>query len=129
MWSPNPFYRQHQNLSDRQLLGLVDDDCVESAEPVTLPILIPSYLLFDLLYLTNALSSFCNETPVNWATTIERKPDALEPSAFIPFMPKTERKEMLKIYGDAPVTVSVSIFTSCTGCVAGSFKILSEIWK
>ena len=33
------------------------------------------------------------------------------PSAFIPFIPYTERNEQLKIYGDAPCTVSVSIVT------------------
>ena len=92
---------------------------MESADPVTLPIPIPSYLLFDLLYLTNALSSFCKETPVNWATTIERKPDALAPSAFIPCIPNTERREMLKMYGDAPVTVSVSIFTVALDVLPG----------
>ena len=46
---------------------------------------------------------------MNCATTIERKPDALLPSAHIPFIPHTERKDMLKTYGDAPDTVSVSI--------------------
>ena len=44
--------------------------------------------------------------PVNWATTIERKPVAFEPSACIPFIPKTDLRETLKIYGDADVTVS-----------------------
>ena len=60
-------------------------------------------------YLTNARSSFCNDIPVNWATTIERNPVALLPSASIPFIPHTERREQLKMYGDAPDTVSVSI--------------------
>ena len=36
---------------------------------------------------------------------------ALSPSACIPFIPYTERRDMLKIYGDAPDTVSVSIVT------------------
>ena len=43
------------------------------------------------------------------ATTIERNPDALLPSACIPFIPHTERSEILKTYGEAPDTVSVSI--------------------
>ena len=42
---------------------------------------------------------------------MERNPVALLPSACIPFMPKTERREMLKMYGEAPWTVSVSIVT------------------
>ena len=62
----------------------------------------------DLLYFTNARSSFCRDIAVNCATTIERNPDALAPSASIPFIPQTERREILKIYGDAPPTVSVS---------------------
>ena len=36
---------------------------------------------------------------------------ALLPSACIPCIPHTERMEILKIYGDAPVTVSVSMVT------------------
>ena len=39
---------------------------------------------------------------------MERNPDALLPSVCIPFIPQTERNEILKIYGDAPLTVSVS---------------------
>ena len=39
------------------------------------------------------------------------KPDDLLPSACIPFIPHTERNEQLKIYGEAPDTVSVSIVT------------------
>ena len=54
----------------------------------------------------NALSSFCSETPVYCATTIDLKPAALLPSACIPHMPKTERKDTLKIYGEAELTVS-----------------------
>ena len=42
---------------------------------------------------------------------MERKPSALEPSASMPLMPHTERIETLKMYGDAPVTVSVSTVT------------------
>ena len=48
---------------------------------------------------------------VNCATTIERNPVALEPSACIPLIPHTERIDTLKMYGEAPVTVSVSIVT------------------
>ena len=36
---------------------------------------------------------------------------ALSPSACIPFIPKTDLSDMLKIYGEAPDTVSVSIVT------------------
>ena len=75
------------------------------------------------MYLTNALSSFCSETPVNCATTIDLKPDALSPSAFIPFIPHTERKEQLKIYGDAPDTVSVSISTEAADTVGLGGKL------
>ena len=39
------------------------------------------------------------------------KPVALSPSASIPFIPNTERRDILKMYGDAPDTVSVSIVT------------------
>jgi len=49
---------------------------------------------------------------VNCATTIDLKPSALLPSACIPHIPKTERSEMLKIYGDAEVTESVCSSTS-----------------
>ena len=64
-----------------------DDDPLVRVDPVTFEVEIPSYALLVLLYFTNALSSFCNETPVNWATTIDLKPDALLPSAFIPHNP------------------------------------------
>ena len=43
---------------------------------------------------------------------MDLNPDALLPSASIPFIPHTERKDTLKTYGDAPDTVSVSIVTS-----------------
>ena len=36
---------------------------------------------------------------------------ALLPSACIPFIPYTDLNDMLKIYGEAPDTVSVSIVT------------------
>ena len=65
----------------------VEDDCEESVAPATLVIESPSYALDVGLYFTNARSSFCRDTPVNCATTIERKPDALLPSAHIPFIP------------------------------------------
>src|SRR5210317_1087890 len=79
----------------------------------------PSYNLETGLYLTNARSSFCSEIPVNWATTMERKPADLLPSACIPAIPYTERREMLKIYGDAPVTVSDSIVTKALEILDG----------
>ena len=46
---------------------------------------------------------------MNCATTILLNPVAFAPSARTPFIPNTERNDTLKIYGDAPVTVSVSI--------------------
>ena len=93
------------------MFGSVEDELEDRSAPVTLESSIPTYCLESWKYLTNALSSFCSDTPVNWATTIDLKPDALLPLACIPFIPQTERKEILKIYGDAPVTVSVSITT------------------
>ena len=48
---------------------------------------------------------------MNCATTIERKPDALLPSASIPFIPHTDLRDTLKMYGEAPETVSVSMVT------------------
>ena len=48
---------------------------------------------------------------MNCATTIDLKPVAFAPSAKRPFIPKTDLIEQLKIYGDADVTVSLSIFT------------------
>ena len=44
---------------------------------------------------------------MNCATTIDLNPVALFPSATSPHIPKTERRDMLKIYGDAEVTVSL----------------------
>ena len=38
---------------------------------------------------------------------MEANPDALLPSASKPFIPYTERSEILKIYGEAEVTVSI----------------------
>ena len=43
---------------------------------------------------------------MNWAVTIDLNPVALLPSACIPFIPKTDLNEQLKIYGDAELTVS-----------------------
>ena len=48
---------------------------------------------------------------MNCAVTIDLKPVAFAPSACKPCIPYTERIEQLKIYGDAPVTVSVSTNT------------------
>ena len=93
------------------MFGLVDDDSDASKAPVCFENAIPLYLLFVLSYFTNALSSFCSETAVNCAVTIDLKPVAFEPSACIPCIPYTERIEQLKIYGEAPVTVSVSTNT------------------
>ena len=72
---------------------------------------IPSYVLDTGLYLTKARSSFCRDTAVYCATTMDLNPDAVAPSASIPFMPKTDLRDTLKTYGDAPVTVSVSMVT------------------
>ena len=44
--------------------------------------------------------------PVNCATTIDLKPVAFAPSAFNPHIPNSERRDKLKIYGEAPATVS-----------------------
>ena len=102
-----------------------DEDCVDNADPFTVVSAIPSYNLFVGLYFTNALSSFCSEIPVNWATTIERNPFAFLPSAFIPCIPNTDRKEQLKMYGEAPDTVSVSIVIVAEEIfgVAGKFSL------
>ena len=94
---------------------MVDDDSDERASPVTFVMAILSYVLFDGLYFTKARSSFCRDTAVNCATTIERKPDAFAPSACIPFIPHTERRDTLNTYGEAPETVSVSIMTAAVG--------------
>ena len=59
---------------------------------------------------------------MNWATTIDLKPVALSPSACIPFIPKTERRDILKIYGEAPDTVSVSIVTVAPEELGLAFK-------
>ena len=91
---------------------MVEADPLESAVPVCFVYGYSLYVLLIGSYLTNARSSFWRETAVYCATTIERKPDALLPSAHIPFIPQTERIEQLKTYGDAPLTVSVSIITS-----------------
>ena len=44
---------------------------------------------------------------MNCATTIDLNPVALLPSASNPHIPKTERTDTLKIYGEAEVTVSL----------------------
>ena len=76
--------------------------------------------------------SFCRPIPVNCATTIDLNPVALLPSASIPHIPKTDLKEMLKIYGDAEVTVSdesanVAPVGAGSGIV-GAFWTLYWIW-
>ena len=53
---------------------------------------------------------------MNCATTIDLKPVAFLPSACIPCIPKTDLNDVLKIYGDAPETVSVS--TNTCPCAA-----------
>ena len=93
------------------MFGFVDEDSDDNKDPDCFEKTIPSYLLFVLLYLTKARSSFWSETAVNCATTIDLKPVAFLPSACIPCIPNTDLKEVLKIYGDAPVTVSVSTNT------------------
>ena len=88
--------------------------------------LTPLYVLVTLSYLTNALSSFWRDTPVNWATTILLNPDALEPSASIPFIPQTERKDILNTYGDAPVTVSTSTITVAPETLGFAFRLIGN---
>ena len=56
----------------------------------------------------NALSSFCRDTPVYCATTIDLNPVDLDPSHNIPQIPNTDLIEQLKTYGDAESTVSIS---------------------
>jgi hypothetical protein len=45
---------------------------------------------------------------------------ALDPSAHIPHKPNTERKEQLKIYGEAELTVSLSTETVAISNVDGA---------
>ena len=40
---------------------------------------------------------------------MDLNPVALDPSACIPHIPKTDLKDMLKMYGEAPLTVSTTI--------------------
>ena len=56
----------------------------------------------------NALSSFCSDTPVYCAITIDLKPVAFRPFAQIPQIPQVDRMEQLKTYGDADSTESTS---------------------
>ena len=96
------------------------EDCDDKVSPLLCPLNCGAvYALDDLSYFTNALSSFCREIPVNWATTIERNPVALLPSACIPFIPQTDLNEQLKMYGEAPETVSVSMVTSSLPVIVG----------
>ena len=46
---------------------------------------------------------------------MDLNPLAFEPSAYIPHIPNTDLNEMLKMYGDADVTVSVSSNCSTRG--------------
>ena len=66
------------------------------------------YSPMPLSYLIKAFSSFWSPIPVYWATTIDLNPVALSPSASKPHIPKTERIDILKMYGDAEVTVSTT---------------------
>ena len=50
---------------------------------------------------------------------MDLNPDALLPSACIPHIPKTDLREMLKIYGEAPLTVSTTTFS--VGAVPDKF--------
>ena len=59
----------------------------------------------------NALSSFCSDTPVNWATTMDLNPVDLLPSACIPCIPHVLRSEQLNMYGDELSTLSTSTST------------------
>ena len=63
---------------------------------------------------------------MNWATTIDLNPVALLPSACIPHMPKVERREMLKMYGDAPVTLSASMTTFSPPPIVMTSSVASE---
>ena len=74
-----------------------DEDSLGSKAPFAKFIVILSNFLDSGLYLTNALSSFWRDTPVNCATTILLNPVAFEPSARTPFIPNTERSDTLKI--------------------------------
>ena len=88
-----------------------DEASLVKVAPFAKLTVIPSYNLEVSLNFTKARSSFCRDTPVNWAITILLNPAAFLPSARRPFIPHTERIEQLKIYGEAPDTVSVSIVT------------------
>ena len=65
--------------------------------------------------------SFCSPIPVNCATTTLLNPSALSPSAWRPHIPNTERREILKIYGDAEFTVSTT--TESTGTNPARFGV------
>ena len=45
---------------------------------------------------------------------MDLKPSALSPSACIPQVPYTDLRDMLKTYGDAEVTVSVTMVSSAS---------------
>ena len=56
-----------------------------------------------------------------WETTILLNPDALLPSARRPHIPHTDLNEILKIYGDAEVTVSTAILIDDPVTVGSGF--------
>ena len=64
---------------------------------------------------------------MNCATTILLNPEALAPSASIPFIPHTERREMLKMYGEAPETVSVSTTTNALAALGDAGRVLRNV--
>ena len=66
-------------------------------------------------YLMNALSSFCRDTPVYWAITIDLKPVAFKPFAQIPQIPHVDLIDTLNTYGDADSTESTSA-SVCAFC-------------
>ena len=85
-----------------------------------------SYVPVIELYFTNALVSFWSPMPVNCATTIDLNPSALLPSAWRPHIPKTDLNEILKIYGDADVTVSTVMLRVAPDTVGNGFT--GEFW-
>ena len=84
-------------------LNIAPESVLNDSFPGTV---LSSYTPVVELYFINALSSFCKPIPVNWATTIDLNPVALDPSAWRPFIPNTDLNEQLKIYGEDDVTVS-----------------------
>ena len=58
---------------------------------------------------------------------MDLNPVDLDPSACIPHIPKTDLREMLKIYGDAPDTVSVSATTFSSPSRVGKPSVGGEL--